>query len=141
VLETNFDLSCGISDVFGEPCVENYVSKRSKPTPEAANGFNPCLFVDFFNEGHLVIQERYINSNHPYIQWYFKAYPLLSEKFSNYAQQLIYKLFQNSYSRKPQYEEINKILDKLRVVLQIEMRPPKELKLTENDFRFKMDNS
>ncbi len=141
VLESNFDLTCGIVDVFDEPYWEHYINKKSNPLLKAADNFAPGLFTKFLNETHLIIYKNDINLDHPYIQWYLKAYPLLKDKFDYYGQQLIYMLFNRTYRRGQQYEEINKILDRLRTILPLEFRPPLELKLTKQDFHGKLGSN
>lgn len=138
---TNFDLSCGVKENGDTPYWENYISKKSLPFVTAVSGFDPAMFVTFINEKHLVRYGQCINRDHPYIQWFLTAYPILHQKFEYYSKQLIYMLFKGMYRREQQYEQINVIMDRLRKVLPYELRPPIGLKLTETDFNGRLGNS
>lgn len=109
---------------------------RSATLPAAIGGFVPLTFVAHENSLASLKIGRDINYDHPYISWYLRSYRILNAEYYYYSRQLIYGLTGSMISSRPEIDKINNILERLRELLPQELRPPKEITLSQQDFEY-----
>lgn len=136
VLEENFDIEAEDYEEDGYRHMRYFISKRSMPLPEMVLGFDPLTFVDISNSSLLKLAKN-INVNHKFVKWYAAAYPILKAEYFHYSKQLIYGLYGNYGSIRPDTQKINRILEKLRSILPPDLSPPKDIELSLDDFGIK----
>lgn len=89
----------------------------------------PLTFCEYVNFDGLMpnrLSNKIYNVNHPFSQWLLKSYNVLN---NNYSSQLFHILNASDISI------VNNILNKLRLLLPTDIKPPKDLKLSDKDFK------
>lgn len=133
VLEENFDIELEDCEEDGYRYKRFFLSKKTKSSAEMILGFEPLTFVNISNSSHVKFDSN-INVNHRFVKWYATAYPILNAEYFHYSKQLIYGMYGNYGSIRPDIQKINRILEKLRSILPQDLRPPKEIDLSLDDF-------
>lgn len=137
VLQSNFDVSIELLNDGRDKSHSFFLNQQTGLHPDFFGGFDPFTFIQFDNCKALTFLQ-YINVDHPFMQWYSKAYSHLSKNYYYYSTQLIYALFNVNTSRTDMIEMVNRILEKLRRVLPVELRPPVEIAVSANDFEISL---
>jgi len=136
VLQANFDISVAFAGEGHHVNNTYYLAPKSNTLPAGIGGFEPLTFVAFENSVSSMKIGVDINLLHPYVAWYMRVYPLLNTDYHYYSRQLIYGLSGSMVSSRPEIDKINNILERLRGLLPQELRPPKEIGLSLNDFEY-----
>jgi len=134
LIEQNFNVSVEFTKVKNENKLLFFLSPKTSANPEGYDGFDPFTFLSFENGGQIITDNNMVNTNHPYVKWFFSVYPLLNREYFYYSKQLIYSLFGSYMSSSPEVEKINNILEKLRQTLLPEQRPSTDINLTREQF-------
>lgn len=135
-LQKNFEVTVLFSDEGHDVKATYHLVPKSATLPAGVGGFDPLTFMTYENSTASLKIGANINFHHPYIDWYMRAYPVLSSEYFYYSRQLIYGLSGSMVSSRPEIDKINNILERLRELLPRELRPPKEISLSQKDFEY-----
>ncbi|QEM12589.1 hypothetical protein [Mucilaginibacter rubeus] len=138
ILQLNFDVSVILNNDNDLPRRSYFLNQKQFLTLPGISGFPPLTFLNFENVSDILSSGRNVNINHPYTKWYMLAYPILIAEYQFYAKQLIYAIYFSTYNNsRPDWDKINRILNKLRRVLPPDIIPPMEINLKPSDFNDK----
>lgn len=112
--------------------LEGRLSDQEVIIPMELRSFEPMEFIESVNSTKVVLENHSFNLQHPLIKWFISNSNLIKRDFSYYGFQLRNVLLSQD-TPDIKVVAVNEILERLRVLLPPETRPPIELNILDQD--------